>query len=172
MIYCMEYFLDEKSKMFYFTSKQDPALISRKMELADNVTPASNSSMAKALFKLGHHLDQPQYIAHSQTMLNNVVPEVLGYAEGYSNWAMLLLQMVHPFYEISIVGKSVDEKRQAFNKHYLPNKIFAGSKGDSELPLLKGKHETGKTLIYICSNNTCNAPVHEVAEAIGQIEMK
>ena len=170
MSYCMDYFLDEKSKMFYFTSREDRALISRKMELADNVTPASNSSMAKALFKLGHHLDRPEYIAHSRSMLNNVIPEILGYTEGYSNWAMLLLYMVQPFYEISIVGKSVNEKRQAFNKYYVPNKIFAGSRNDSTLPLLKGKHETGRTLIYVCSNNTCNAPVDEVVEAIRQIE--
>jgi uncharacterized protein YyaL (SSP411 family) len=167
--YCQLHFQDKKSGMFFFTSDEDRALISRKMELADNVTPASNSSMAKSLFKLGHHLDKPEYIEASRNMLNNVIPEIIGYAEGYSNWAMLLLYLVRPFYELSIVGKSVDEKRRSLSKHYLPNKIFAGSTGESELPLLKDKYVEGKTYVYVCSNNTCNAPVTEISEALQQM---
>jgi uncharacterized protein YyaL (SSP411 family) len=167
--YCQLHFQDKKSGMFFFTSDEDPALISRKMELSDNVTPASNSSMAKSLFKLGHHLEKQEYIEASRNMLNNVIPEIIGYAEGYSNWAMLLLYLVQPFYELSIVGKSVDEKRRSFNKHYLPNKIFAGSTGESELPLLKGRYVEGKTYVYVCSNNTCNTPVTEVSEALQQM---
>jgi uncharacterized protein YyaL (SSP411 family) len=167
--YCQLHFQDKKSGMFFFTSDEDPALISRKMELSDNVTPASNSSMAKSLFKLGHHLEKPEYLETSRNMLNNVIPEIIGYAEGYSNWAILLLYLVQPFYELSIVGKSVDEKRRSFNKHYLPNKIFAGSAGESELPLLKDKYVEGKTYVYVCSNNTCNAPVTEISEALQQM---
>jgi uncharacterized protein YyaL (SSP411 family) len=167
--YCQLHFQDKKSGMFFFTSDEDPALISRKMELSDNVTPASNSSMAKSFFKLGHHLENPEYIEASHNMLNNVIPEIIGYAEGYSNWAMLLLYIVQPFYELSIVGKSVDEKRRSLNKYYLPNKIFAGSTGESELPLLKNKYVEGKTYVYVCSNNTCNAPVTEVSEALQQL---
>ncbi len=167
--YCDLHFLDEKSGMFFFTSNEDQALISRKMELADNVTPASNSSMAKSLFKLGHHLEKSAYIEASQQMLNNVIPEIIGYAEGYSNWAMLLLYNAQPFYELSIVGKSVDEKRKMLNKHYLPNKIFAGSKTASTLPLLKDKYVEGQTYIYVCNNNTCNAPVMEISEALQQM---
>ena len=167
--YCIAHFQDPKSGMFFFTSDEDQALISRKMELADNVTPASNSSIAKSMFKLGHHFEKPEYITTSRKMLNNVIPEVTGYAEGYSNWAMLLLHMAQPFYELSIVGKSVDEKRRSFNNYYLPNKIFAGSNTENVLPLLKNRYVEGKTLIYVCSNNTCNAPVSEISEAIGQM---
>jgi uncharacterized protein YyaL (SSP411 family) len=171
LLYCKLHFQDKQSGMFFFTSDEDQALISRKMELADNVTPASNSSIAKSLFKLGHHLEKPEYVNESRNMLNNVIPEITGYAEGYSNWAMLLLHIAQPFYEISIVGKSVDEKRRSLNKHYLPNKIFAGSRTESALPLLKDKYVEGHTYIYVCSNNTCNAPVTEVTEALQQMAM-
>ncbi len=171
MIYCFNHFRDERSGMFFFTSDEDAALISRKMELADNVTPASNSSIAKSLFKLGHHFENAEYITISKKMLNNMISEITAYTEGYSNWAMLLLFVCNPFFEISIVGKSVDEKRKAFNKHYLPNKIFAGSTVETKLPLLKGRYAENQTLIYVCSNNTCKAPVSEISEAIRQIEM-
>lgn len=171
MQYTLQHFQDKKTGMFFFTSDEDPELISRKMELADNVTPASNSSIAKSMFKLGHHLEKEEYITVSSKMLNNVIAEVIAYTEGYSNWGMLLLYRVQPFYEISIVGKSVEEKRKAFNKHYLPNKIFAGSSTEKELPLIKGRYVEGQTLIYVCSNNTCKAPVSETIEAIQQMAM-
>ena len=169
MQYCLHHFQDPKSSMFFFTSDQDQALISRKMELADNVTPASNSSIAKSLFKLGHYFENPEYITTYHKMLNNVIPEIMGYTEGYSNWAMLLLHLVQPFYQVSIVGKSVDEKRKSFNEYYLPNKIFAGSTTEHTWPLLKDKYVEGQTLIYVCNNNTCNAPVSEISDAINQI---
>ena len=59
--YCFDYFFDEQSKMFYFTSNQDPALVSRTIEYRDNVIPASNSMMAKNLFKLYHYFDNEYY---------------------------------------------------------------------------------------------------------------
>jgi len=51
--YAIEHFYDDERGMFWFTSDSDPALIARKQDIEDNVIPASNSSMAKALFQLG-----------------------------------------------------------------------------------------------------------------------
>lgn len=50
--YTIKHFYDvaDGSGMFYFTSDLDAALIARKMELQDNVIPASNSVMANNLF--------------------------------------------------------------------------------------------------------------------------
>ena len=166
MKYVIEHFQDEKSGMFYFTSDTDKALISRKMELSDNVIPASNSSIAKSLFLLGHHFGIEEYIQMSRKMLNNVLDEIENYGAGYSNWAMLLLNFTIPFHELAIVGKSVDEKRKNLNKHYYPNKIFAGSTSESSLPLLLNRYKKDETLIYVCKNKTCLTPVKEIEEAI------
>ncbi len=167
--YCIVHFEDKKTGMFYFTSDEDKALISRKMELSDNVIPASNSSIAKSLFILGHHFENEEYIVKSKKMLNNMLSEIVNYGSGYSNWAMLLLNYTQPFYEVAIVGKAVDEKRKAFNKHYRPNRIFVGSVSESRLPLLKNRYVEGQTMIYVCTNKTCNEPVIEVSEALKQI---
>ncbi len=168
MMYCINHFMDKDSGMFYFTSDEDKALLSRKMELTDNVIPASNSSIAKSLFRLGHHFENEEYMLMSRKMLNNVLNEFENYGAGYSNWAMLHLYFTQPFYEVAIVGNSVDEKRKSFNKHYLPNVIFAGCKSESSLPLLKNRSEDGATLIYVCVNKTCNKPVSEPEEALKQ----
>ncbi|MGZ4055489.1 MAG: thioredoxin domain-containing protein [Bacteroidia bacterium] len=163
------HFQDKNSGMFYFTSDEDKALITRKMEISDNVIPASNSSIAKSLFTLGHHFENEEYIVISRKMLNNMLPEIENYGAGYSNWALLLLNFCQPFYEIAIVGKSVDEKKKSFNKHYLPNGIFAYSATESSLPLLKNRFVENDTLIYVCENKTCKQPVKEVEEALKQI---
>ncbi len=167
--HCIAHFQDKASKMFYFTSDEDKALISRKMELSDNVIPASNSSIAKSLFKLSHYFENEEYMLMSRKMLNNVLPEMGNYGAGYSNWAMLHLHFTQPFYEVVIVGKLVNEIKKQFNKHYLPNAIFAGKENESNMPLLKNRFMDGETLIYVCTNKTCMKPVKEVEEALKQI---
>ena len=172
MKYVIEHFKDEHSGMFYFTSDTDKALISRKMELSDNVNPASNSSIAKSLFVLGHHFELEEYIRMSKKMLNNVLNEIENYVAGYSNWAILLLYFSTTFHEVAIVGKSVDEKRKNLNKHYHPNKIFAGSASESSLPLLLNRYNKDETLIYVCKNKTCLKPVKEIEEALIQMNIE
>jgi hypothetical protein len=169
MTYVIAHFHEEKSGMFYFTSDEDKALISRKMELSDNVIPASNSSIAKSLFSLGHHFENEEYLLLSRKMLNNMLSEIENYGPGYSNWAMLLINFSLPFYEVAIVGKAVDEKSENLHKHYFPNKIFAGSAIQSSLPLLKNRFVENETLIYICENKTCLQPVKEVEDALKQL---
>ncbi len=168
--YVFKHFSDESSGMFFFTSNEDPALIARKMELADNVIPSSNSVMAKNLFYLGHIMGKPDWTERSAKMLRQVKQELIGYGGGYSNWMMLQNHFVFPFRELVIVGKTVDKTMAELRKRYLPNQIFAGSPGPSELPLLQNRFVEGKTLIYVCENNTCKLPVENIADVIKQAE--
>ena len=100
-----------------------------------------------------------------------MLSEITSYGAGYSNWAMLLLNIIQPFYELAIVGKAVDEKRKILNNYYLPNMIFAGSANESSLPLLKNRYVKNETFIYVCSNKACKKPVSEVAEALKQLSI-
>lgn len=168
--YAIDRFHDSESGMFYFNSKDDAALIARKMEVTDNVIPATNSSMAKALYLVGHMLDRQNYIDMSTQMLNNVKPSFTDYGSWYSNWADLMLNHVQPFYEVAIVGKDCEDKRAEMEQNYLPNKILLGSKNESMLPLLENKHVEGDTRIYVCVNKSCQLPVGEVSEALGQMK--
>lgn len=162
--YVFLHFDDLSSGMFFFTSDEDPALIARKTELTDNVIPASNSAMAKNLFYLGHFFGNTAWTERSAKMLRQVKQQLIGYGAGYSNWMQLQLHYVFPFRETVIVGNAVDKTRSVFRNHYLPNQIFAGSAGPSQLPLLQNRFVEGKTLVYVCENNTCGLPA-ETAEA-------
>src|SRR5699024_6351982 len=142
------------------------ALVSRTMEIQDNVIPASNSAMAKNLFKLSRHFGKPEYEETSRKMLLNIFPQIENYPQAHSNWLDLALDFEMEFYEIAISGENCFALTEEINTHYIPNKILAGSRKKSELPLLAGRFEEGKTLIYVCKNNACQLPVENVSEAL------
>ncbi len=164
--YAFDHFFNDESKMFYFTSDEDEALVSRSIEYRDNVIPASNSIMAKSLFKLSHYFDNVHYSKTAMVMLNNVKPEMQEYPSAYSNWLDLMLNYTNPYYEVAIVGEDAKQKITELNKTYIPNKLIAGSTSDNNLPLLESRYNPNNTLIYVCVNKACKLPVSEVDKAI------
>ena len=168
--YAFDHFFDEKSKMFFFTSNKDAALVSRSIEYRDNVIPASNSIMAKNLFKLGHHFNNEHFSKTAITMLNNILPEMQEHPSGYSNWFDLMLNYSNPFYEIAIVGNDAAKKIIELNKTYIPNKLLAASTTNNKLPLLQNRYNPENTLIYVCINKACKRPVTNTKDALNFIE--
>ncbi|HUM47805.1 MAG TPA: thioredoxin domain-containing protein [Chitinophagales bacterium] len=168
--YTIAHFYDEEnSGMFYFTSNLDSALIARKMELQDNVIPASNSVMANNLFLLGNYFDDKRYLNIAQQMMHTMQPQVIKWGSSYSNWCMLLLNYTTPFYEVAIVGPEAMKQRKALGNYFLPDKMLIGSIAESSLPLLENKFVKEQTLIYVCVNKTCQLPVKKVEEAVRQM---
>ncbi|MCK7589821.1 thioredoxin domain-containing protein [Subsaxibacter sp. CAU 1640] len=168
--YCFDFFFDDQSKLFFFTSEKDTALVSRSVEYRDNVIPASNSTMAKNLFTLSHYFDNEHYAKTAETMLNNIKPEIQNYGSGFSNWLYLMMNYTEPFFEVAIIGNESLEKIKELNLNYTPNKIVAASFKEESLPLFKNRAVEGKTLIYVCVNKTCNMPVDTVEKAINQLK--
>ena len=121
------------------------------MEITDNVIPASNSIMAKNLYKLGHYFFNKHYDTISKQMLNNVKKDIENYGSGYSNWLQLMCDLTGKYYEIAISGKNAKEKLSEIHQYYLPNKLLAGSTKESTLPLLKNRFQKDKTLIIFAS---------------------
>jgi uncharacterized protein YyaL (SSP411 family) len=126
--------------------------------------------MAINLYKLSIYFDETNYQDISQNLLKSVLKEIENYGPGYSNWAMLLLQILKPQTEVVIVGKTVNEKFTALYKQTPSNVIFALSDSKSDLPLLKNRYVEEQTLIYICKNNSCLLPSESIKDALKQIE--
>jgi uncharacterized protein YyaL (SSP411 family) len=169
--YSFDHFYDDSNHMFYFTSNADNKLITRSMETTDNVIPASNSMMAKNLFKLGHYFDNKAFKKTARQMLHNVSPKMPAYGAGYSNWGDLLLNYTGDYYEVALVGEEALTKAKAIQKHYIPNKLIAGSVKANALPLLKDRYMDGQTLIYVCVEQACKLPTSKVAEALALIDL-
>ncbi|MBJ7880641.1 thioredoxin domain-containing protein [Gelidibacter salicanalis] len=170
--YTINHFLDEKSKMFFFTSNLETNLITRKMEVIDGVIPSSNSIMAENLFKLSHYYSDETYSKLAKQMLNNVHSDMMASPSGYSNWLSLYLNYSNPYYEVAISGKEAQQKLKELNSNYLPNILIAGSTNESDLSLLENRYVDDETYFYICVNSTCNLPTTQVEKAFKQMKFK
>ncbi|MBT8262567.1 MAG: thioredoxin domain-containing protein [Bacteroidia bacterium] len=168
--YCFEKFYNSDKGMFYFTSEDDPKLVTRNIDYRDNVIPASNSIMAKNLFKLSHFYEKPKYAETAKQMLKNVQPEMEQYPGGFSNWLDLMANYQNDYYEVVVMGEAALEKVNEINANYIPNKLIAGSTSSSNSYLLKGRFSDGETLIYVCVNNTCKLPVRDTKRALSTIK--
>jgi len=171
MNYLMNHFHNPTNEMFFFSSDTDSALIARKTETEDNVIPASNSSIANSLFLLGHYFENEKYIQQSRRMSSAVKEYFQKYPSSFSNWAMAAMNHLYTFHEIVIAGKDADAKRNELNQNYIPNKLIAGSKIESSMPLLHNRlPEADKTIVYVCVNKTCRLPVEKTEAALKQLQ--
>ncbi|MEO6290363.1 MAG: thioredoxin domain-containing protein, partial [Ginsengibacter sp.] len=169
--YVEQHFFDKATGMFFYTDDQHSNLIARKMEVTDNVIPASNSEMAKNLLFLGLYFENKTYEVQSEQLMKNVIEDIkknLGY---YSNWAQVMALQLRSPYEIAIVGDAWKDKLTVFHKFYLPQSIFLGGSVEGNFSLLQDKLVPGKTMIYVCENKTCQRPVEEVDAAIKQLKV-
>ena len=163
-------FFDSEKNFFYFTAVAQTDLISRSIEVHDNVIPASNSVMANNLFKMGHLTDQSKYLKIAETMLSKLVNDFLNYPSGYSNWLQLALNFTGHQFEVAVTGDNAIFKLRDMQRHYLPNALFCAGSSPSDLPLLKGRLVAGETRIYVCQNQTCQLPAKQVSDALNLIQ--
>lgn len=167
--FATEHFQDQKTGMFYYTSDRSEDLIVRKMGIADQEMPSSNSVMAGVLFTLGELYQKPSYTAQSKVMLNHILnsrdeTETLFYA----NWLRQAGWFAFRPFEVAVLGADATSVSLQLRKNFLPLAIFAGG-SEENLPLLENKYVEGRTMIYVCRNRVCRLPVEDVAKALGQL---
>lgn len=167
-LYTFDNFFDEKSGMFNYTSKLDPPLIARKMEVSDNVIPASNSSIARGLYQLGLYLYKEDYLETARQMMDNLAESITTTDQPnfYSNWCQLYLDLANPPFEVAVVGENWPVIMEKLNQEFTPNALYLGGNTEGNLELLKGKLVEGETVIYVCQNKVCKLPVREAEAAI------
>jgi len=163
--YCQENFFDSKSGLFFFTSTQDDYVIRRTIETTDNVVPASNSIMAKNLFRLSKLYSDKDYEETALQMLKNMQSNFEKSAQNHANWLELLL-FFQRFYEIALVGDNYKDKANEMASHYLPYTVLAATKEDSDIGILQNRYSPENTLIYVCEKGACKLPVSDLNEAI------
>lgn len=167
-----KHFLDHQSNLFYFTSDLDPALITRNIEVVDNVTPSGNSQMARNLFLLGTILNDEKVIRHAELMLGRVQPRITGGTQYFANWASLQLDFLQQPAVVTITGGNAQIKRAQMGQHSPSNTIFVG--GTSPGTLIEYSHRTfeKEATIYVCRGKTCEAPTMDVSEALLHVQQE
>lgn len=172
--YVLDHFQDTDSLLLFYTSDEDPPLVSRKKETEDNVLPASNSVMAHNFYHLGLLMYDTSLINRSEQMLSLIIPQMekVGDPAYFANWLGLYLEQLFPPYEVVVIGPDYASKRDRLLSQYFPNAIFLGGPVENEIPLLQNKFREGKTMIYVCRNRVCQLPVEKVEKAIEQINVR
>jgi uncharacterized protein YyaL (SSP411 family) len=168
--YVLDHFQDEDSPLLFYTSDEDPPLVSRKKIIEDNVIASSNSVMARNFYHLGILRYDTSLVNKSKQMLSLIAAEIASEAVYFSNWGSLYLEQLFPPYEVVIIGPDYAARRDSLLSHFLPNALFLGGPEENELPLLKNKFRKGKTMIYVCKDKVCKLPVETVRRAMDQIK--
>lgn len=169
--YALDNFYDEAENLFFYVEKSAGDLIARKKEIFDNSIPSSNSVMAENLYKLGILLDRKDHRQTAIKMAKRVSSLMYAEPQYMSGWMGFYALLVQPTREVVISGPEALRFRVELERTYFPNKVAAGSTEESALPLLQGRFpRDGKTLIYVCFNNACQAPVSTVEEAWEQMK--
>ena len=170
MDYSLAHFQDKKTKMFYFTSNSAQNLITRKMEIEDNVIPSSNSTIAKNLFFLGHYFSNTIYSKTAKQMLSNIINDAIESPTAYYNWLDLMLNYTDNYYEVAISGKEAVSKLKELHTHYIPNILIAASTQESQLSLLQDRYDAGKTYIYVCVEGACKMPETNIKTVVSKMK--
>ena len=164
-------FLDESTKMFYFTSSRQSDIPVRRKDLYDSAMPSGNSTMVHNLMQLGIILGASNYQTLAEHQILSMVNSVERYPRSFGRWAGAILNMVFPTREIAVVGPDYEEKGTSLRSAFLPNSILMGAaSADSDFPLLTNRGRTDKTFIYLCEQYACRRPVETVAELIQLVE--
>jgi uncharacterized protein YyaL (SSP411 family) len=165
----LDLFYDEKTGVFFFTPNHQKDLISRPMELNDNVIPSSNSVMAVNFIKLSSYYRLPHFEAVAKRLLNAVETGMKEYGSGYSNWAELWLRLSIGSPELVAAGTDAAVEIGSLNL-YAPLVIKAAAEEKSQLELLKGRLNSSELQFYLCQNRSCKHPVNSLAEAKEEIK--
>lgn len=157
-------FFDLNSGMFFYTALNENVIV-RKMEISDNVIPASNSVMANNMLELSRILDDNKMYEQAVQMAKNTKQQSLQSSAYSYQWLALMQKLSSVKQEIVFVGKDANILRNEFTKNYYPNGLISGSVVENEKRvLLKNRYKEGETLIYQCVNNACKMPVKTVGE--------
>ena len=166
--FSIKHFYDAKTGMFYYTPSRSGSVI-KKIEIADNAIPSSNAVMAEVLYNLAVYFENAEYRSKSSRMVSLLQSQMLKRPDYYTGWCFLSGLYSYGTNEVAIMGSDARTKNRELQKNFLPQSIFMGSDSAENLPLLKGKHSGGGTLIYVCTNRVCKQPVEGTELALKQL---
>lgn len=165
-----EWFSEEEGSYYYYTPAGQADIIVRKKEVYDGATPSGNAVMAENLHRLGILFDKPEWVERSEKMLLALGQAIVRYPTSFGCWNNLLLEKIAGTAEIAIVGPQFDQRLDEILKEFLPHRVLMATfQPDATFPLLAGKQSGDDTLIFVCRNFACEAPVTASKAAISLI---
>ncbi len=171
----IELFWDEEKCGFYFSGRDNEALISRPRDLYDGAVPSGNSVAAFNLLRLSRMTGKADWEKKADQLLRVFSAPVAEYPMAYTQFLIAVDFMLGPSQEIVIAGDpGLEESREmiAFvQRSFLPNKVLlfraegdAGRKLSALSPFVGGMRPLNKRpTVYLCENYTCQTPLTDLA---------
>ncbi len=171
----IELFWEEEKGGFYFSGRDNEALISRPRDLYDGAVPSGNSVAALNLLRLSRMTGKVDWERKADQLLRGFSGPVAEYPMAYTQFLIAVDFMLGPSQEIVIAGDpGLEESREmiAFvQQSFLPNKVLllrpegeAGQKLSTLSPFVEGMRPVDKRpTVYLCENYTCKAPLTDLA---------
>jgi hypothetical protein len=164
--YTFAHFYDKEPGLFFFSEKNNESVLTNHFQKEDNVIPASNSVMANNLHRLYLLLGETEYRTVSEKMTHHITEQFPKYPMAYANWGNLILMKTKPFFEVAVLGAESDLILKELHKSFQPNVLFAFSKTDSKVPILKDRYVEENTLIYVCKEGVCQLPLENIGQVL------
>jgi uncharacterized protein YyaL (SSP411 family) len=171
----IELFWDEEKGGFYFSGRDNEALISRPRDLYDGAIPSGNSVAALNLLRLSRMTGKVDWEKKADQLLKVFSAAVADSPMAYTQFLIAVDFMLGPSREIVIAGDpGLEESREmiAFvQRSFLPNKVLlfraegdAGRKLSTLSPFVEGMRPLNKRpTVYLCENYTCKTPLTDLA---------
>lgn len=164
--YTLTHFYDSQSGLFYFASDTEKVLITRKLEINDDVIPASNSILAHCLNKLSYYFERTDWEEISLNMVQTIREKMEKFPNGFSNWMQLIANLEFGFKQVMVAGPNAQEWATELRKEFSYNTAILLAKEGNNIPLLqeKAKHNQ-QTQVWICRHKTCGLPLTDLEQA-------
>jgi len=164
----LEFFADDETNFFWFTSSKQKDAIVRKKEIYDGAVPSGNAVMALNLLYLSIVFDIREWRIRAETMLQSLQHAIVNYPTSFCVWATCMQQVITGVNEIVVAGPASMNLLTKINSLFMPNKVIQTTTTTSEeFPLVKGKLiGVNKNLIYLCKDYSCTQPVETVEELV------
>ncbi|MDZ4838461.1 MAG: DUF255 domain-containing protein [Bacteroidota bacterium] len=163
---CIDFFeTDEKVYLYYSSTIDKSQIISRKIELQDNVIAAGNSIMAQNLYTLGILFDKNEWTLRAENMLKGIIPLLNTSLPWFSNWGILHQHLSLNYQMLIGIGEEIELTKQLSSidsRLLLKYQVLLSTESNS-IPFFDGKI-TGSW--YVCNANTCTAYGTKLSEVL------
>jgi uncharacterized protein YyaL (SSP411 family) len=167
----IERFGDPERGGFYSTASDHEELIARRKEVGDHPIPSGNSSAALGLLRLAALSGERRYEEAAEGVFALFAEPAVRHPDAFAHLLRALDFHLSPTREVALVGDDLVELAAVVRERWRPHLVLAGGpEGREDPPLLAARTTVeGKPAAYVCENFTCQLPVTDREQLIGEL---
>ena len=170
------HFWDGAAGGYFFTPDDGEALLLRQKDIHDGAIPSGNAVSLLNLLRLARMTGRPGLEDRAARLARAFASRLRGYPSGHSHFMLGLDFLAGPAAEIVIAGdlqrKDAQDMVRSLRKVFLPNKVVifrqpgeAASGASGLFEFADGmKAIGGRATAYVCVNQACSRPTHDIDE--------